>query len=287
MNRSASNLRRAFTLIEALGVIAVVGILIAISLKAVQYSRDVARRHQCQNNLKNIATAAYSHNASHQIIPSNGWGPEWVGEAQRGFGITQPGGWLYSLLPYIEQSNVHGMSNGATAPERKANAAKMLGVSIPTYVCVSRRSELLYPFVIITPFRNCDRVDMAAKTDYAINGMVAGIKRDWALLEIRDGLSQTILAGEKRLFGSKPSSGGDEQTLYMGQDDDITRSATGGLMQDNASSQSGSLGFGSSHASVSNFAFFDSSIHAISYKIDAVVFQSLGTPTGGEVVVYP
>ncbi len=280
-------MRRAFTLIEALVVITVIGILIALSLKAVQYSRDVARRHQCQNNLKNIATATYSHSASQQIIPSNGWGSEWVGEAQRGFGVSQPGGWLYSLLPYIEQSNVHGMSTGATANERKANAAKMLGVSIPTYVCVSRRSELLYPFVSSMPFRNCDRVDMAAKTDYAINGMVAGVKRDWSLLEIRDGLSQTILAGEKRLIGSKPSSGGDEQTLYMGHDDDITRSATGGLLQDNASSQSGGLGFGSAHSSVSNFAFFDSSIHAISYKVDEVVFKSLGTPTGGEVVERP
>jgi prepilin-type N-terminal cleavage/methylation domain-containing protein len=280
-------MRRAFTLIEALVVISVIGILIALSLKAVQYSRDVARRHQCQNNLKNIATATYSHNASHQIIPSNGWGPEWVGESQRGFGVTQPGGWLYSLLPYIEQSNVHGMSTGATAIQRKANAAKMLGVSIPTYVCVSRRSELLYPFVSSIPFRNCDRVDLAAKTDYAINAMVAGIKRDWSLLEIRDGLSQTILAGEKRLIGSKPASGGDEQTLYMGHDDDIARSATSELLHDTASNPSGDVGFGSTHSGVSNFAFFDSSIHAISYKIDKAVFQSLGTPTGGEVVDSP
>jgi len=179
------------------------------------------------------------------------------------------------------------MSTGVMAIERKANGAKMLGVSIPTYVCVSRRSDLLYPFVSSVPFRNCDRIEMAAKTDYAINGMVAGVKRDWSLLEVRDGLSQTILCGEKRLSGSKPSSGGDEQTLYMGHDDDIARSATGGLFQDSAASQSSGLGFGSTHPGASNFAFFDSSIHAISYKIDAVVFQGLGTPTGGEVVDYP
>ena len=287
MNRPPSSTRRAFTLIEALVVIAIIGILITLSLTAVQYARDVARRHQCQNNLKNIATAAYSHNASHQIIPANGWGPEWVGESQRGFGVSQPGGWLYSLLPYLEHGNVHGMSTGATAIERKASAAKMLSVSIPIYLCVSRRSELLYPFVSGIPFRNCDPVDMSAKTDYAINGMVAGAKRDWSLLDITDGLSQTILAGEKRIMGSKPSSGGDEQTLYMGEDDDITRSASGGLFHDTTANASSNLGFGSAHTGVSNFAFMDSSVHAISYKIDSSVFQSLGTPSGKEVVDYP
>ncbi len=51
------------------------------------------------------------------------------------------------------------------------------------------------------------------------------------LLEIRDnGLSQTILAGEKCLIGRKPASGGDEKTLYMGHDDVITRSVRNAIL---------------------------------------------------------
>ena len=93
----------AFALVELLVVIAIIGVLIALLLPAVQAAREAARISQCKNHLKQIGTAMRGHDMAYGFYPSGGWGNKWVGHADMGPGILQPGGWAYSILPFMEQ----------------------------------------------------------------------------------------------------------------------------------------------------------------------------------------
>ena len=55
------------------------------------------------NQLKQIALAWHLHNNSHGFFPSGGWGYNYMGDPDRGFGKGQTGSWAYSCLPYMEE----------------------------------------------------------------------------------------------------------------------------------------------------------------------------------------
>ena len=102
-------LRAGFTLVELLVVIAIIGVLVALLLPAVQAARESARRTQCVNQLKELTLGGMNHEGSMKPFPTGGWGFNWVGDADRGYGDKQPGGWIYNVLPFIEQKAKHDM----------------------------------------------------------------------------------------------------------------------------------------------------------------------------------
>ena len=146
--RSNSRKRIAFTLVELLVVIAIIGILLYLLSPAIQASRERARKAACQNHLKQLATAAQLHLNAQGYFPSGGWSGNFVADPNRGYGREQPGGWLFSLVEYIEESSLR---TGAAAEDVSViplgPGLKAFYSSAPSiFYCPSRREAKAYPF---------------------------------------------------------------------------------------------------------------------------------------------
>src|SRR4051794_22308289 len=144
-----AKVRSAFTLVELLVVIAVMGILIALLLPAVQSARESARMIQCKNHLKQIGLAWLHHHDTQGFFPTGGWGSNWTGDPDRGFDKRQPGGWAYNTLPFLEEEQVHDlgqrMSYGAHQ-DKKDVLAQATQSAAPLFLCPSRRPQT-EPFI--------------------------------------------------------------------------------------------------------------------------------------------
>jgi len=139
--------KKGFTLVELLVVIAIIGILVSLLLPAVQSAREAARRMQCQNNLKQLGLASLVHEDAHKHFPSSGWGWRWTGNPNGGFGRKQPGGWIYNLLPFIEQSAIHDVGSGLSGTQLNQALSLASQTPIGSLYCPTRRAAVAYPLV--------------------------------------------------------------------------------------------------------------------------------------------
>jgi len=228
-----------FSLIELLVVVAIIGTLVSLLLPAVQSSREAARRVHCKNSLKQVGLAVLCHTEARGHFPYGGWGHAWVGVPGRGSGRNQPGGWIYSTLPYLEEQALHDLGHDfglhANATDAHGAFTQRLETSLPMLTCPSRRQAGLWPIVsphVSTP-KPFGLPKFVPRADYAINagashilsfpgpeslaegdevpfwkdatyvGDFTGISHlriGISPRAIEDGLSHTYLLGEKYLF---------------------------------------------------------------------------------------
>ncbi len=333
-SRSAGNRGSAvgFTLVELLVVITIIGILIGLLLPAVQSAREAARQAHCKNNLRQIGLAAMSHVAAHGHYPTGGWGWFWVGDADRGFGADQPGGWVYNLLPYLEQQALYDLPSdeqpGTVTDTQKNGAVQLVNTPLTVMNCPTRRRTTLVSrnSNYIANNAGSNVTGMVGRSDYAMN---SGTVRNeiclgppslsagdsWPICQtpenphcqscwpdparwdglsfqrsqitpahVRDGTSNTILAGEKHinpLCYMSTCDSGDNETMFSGWNNDIYRITSVRPRRDTENWNAPQY-FGSAHSGSCNFILADGSVRAISYAVDAATFRALGSRASGE-----
>ena len=226
VSRSCARRRRhlAFTLVELLVVIAIIGILVSLLLPAVQAARESARRIQCANNLKQLGLAALNHELSQGYFPTGGWGDWWCGDPDLGAGKGQPGGWNFTILPYIEQESRRALGSGqagtGTNSGAKAVAIKnMIMQAVAEFYCPTRRPARGYPYSKNSPFRNaapfenqdrvCSGFACIGRSDYAGNAgdLAAAGATDIGPATIEDAETYDWRFSDERLMNAGHASG--------------------------------------------------------------------------------
>ena len=144
-----------FTLVEVLVVIAIMGILVALLLPAVQQAREAARRLHCRNNLKQFGLALHNYHSAHGVFP-----PGSVADHTR-LAIYANANTM--LLPYFEQENLRSLyDQDKSFDQQSPSVAKTV---IPLFLCPSNSKEDLLDLPQLAPLGMPVGTTFAA-TDY-------------------------------------------------------------------------------------------------------------------------
>jgi prepilin-type N-terminal cleavage/methylation domain-containing protein/prepilin-type processing-associated H-X9-DG protein len=182
--------RLAFTFVEVLVVIAIIGLLIALLLPAVGAAREAARRAQCANNLKQLGVALHNYHDSIGALPF-GEGPDawnnWSAHVM--------------LLPYLEQGPVFNAINfidWSAAPSNSLNATAQ-GVTLGLLLCPSDLDRLTAPngHVNYCTTAGTDHNFAPKGSPTGLFAQVPYCPVAIRFADVRDGLSQTAAMSER------------------------------------------------------------------------------------------
>jgi prepilin-type N-terminal cleavage/methylation domain-containing protein/prepilin-type processing-associated H-X9-DG protein len=302
---------RAFTLVELLVVITIIGILIALLLPAVQAAREAARRMQCAGNFKQVGIALHNYHSAIGCFPPGtmNWIDLCGAPANAKPGEYEGWGWGSFILPYVEQQTIYDQFdfNGDTNtystsgnPKNLILAANRLNV----YLCPSdpQNGELIAytedtnnpPGHSPNPDEDVGLSNLAGVSDSISNycdsnkstikrlsvadGVMANAE-GCDIARITDGTSNTLVFGE--ITGGPAGSHRARPWL-----DFAVFSTESGINATNTMPGGATAfswlesGFSSYHPGGCHFLFADGSVSFLSQNIDQKMLSSLTTRAG-------
>jgi prepilin-type N-terminal cleavage/methylation domain-containing protein/prepilin-type processing-associated H-X9-DG protein len=120
----------AFTLVELIVVIGIIGVLVGLLLPAVQMVRESGRKAICQNNLRQLALATLNHESAHRAIVGHRFDGSIIDRDH----VADSSAFV-QLLPFLEQAN---LERAFTVPSR-------------TFALINRKAIESCPAVLLCP----------------------------------------------------------------------------------------------------------------------------------------
>ena len=291
-SKKAKLRRIGFTLVELLAVVAIIGILVAITIPAVQSVRGIAQKSKCSNKLRQIALANSQFVTVHEHFPSgiNAYDdPNYPSRS-----------WLTCVLPYLEQSSLHARSE----TEYQSSASPFLHATIQqvvqAYACPSDNRALKPQYTHENRLVGLTSFVGVAGLNYQSFDGVLYLNSNTRPTDISDGLSNTFLAGERPpssdfWYGwwyagaGQDLSGSPDMILGVAEINNGARFAEAcpsgpyTFKKGKLTEQCDVFHFWSLHPNGANFVMCDASVHFVNYGIDSSIMKALASRKGGEI----
>jgi prepilin-type N-terminal cleavage/methylation domain-containing protein/prepilin-type processing-associated H-X9-DG protein len=305
MQRGAER-RCAFTLVEVLVVIAIIGLLVALLLPAVQMAREAARRISCSSHLRQLALATQMYHDAHGYLPVS-CGP--FAPPDRPMAVLSGKGWIAGLLPFLEQRALESklaqgyggdfwQGTGINAPECiEAMATTIKVVQCPSDGSAGTTSTIQYQWpgqaVALTNYKGVlgDAQVGGPMSQHpgtlpdchhagGCNGLFfrTTILEPQRLSDVLDGTSNTFLIGE-----DVPEEN-DHSAAYYANGDYASCNVPLNYFPKPSRPRDwwDVMGFRSRHPSGAQFALADGSVRFVSQTIEHRLYRGLSTKAGGE-----